>query len=160
MLVSAARRRPPSFQGPGPHRGTLAPGCLGPANFVAMVGEAHTLKRVQTPDCWRPGPSPGPQEMGRHPKVTFSMGLSSWQPLPLPSVQSWPRWGPGPLLQAAPLLSAPCTVLAEFGSSLWPAESTAGRAGCWRIKCSEGLGAQGTRKCAVSVRSKGTIACS
>lgn len=83
--------------GPGPNPSSdlalqemLASGCLGPANYAAMVREAHTLKRTKTPDCWRPEPSMGQQKMGYHPKVTFSVGLPSWQQSPLSSVQSWP----------------------------------------------------------------------
>lgn len=98
--------------GPGPNPssdlalgGMLASGCLGLANYAAMVGEAHTLKRTKTPDGWRPEPSMGQQKMGYHPKVTFSVGLSSWQQFPLPSVQSRPLWRLSPLPVAAPLYS-------------------------------------------------------
>lgn len=47
----------------------------------------------------------GQQKMGYHPKVTFSVALSSWQQLPLPSVQSRPPGGPSPLPVAATLHS-------------------------------------------------------
>ena len=123
--------------------------------WAAVVGEAHTLERTQAPDPWRPGPSTGQEEKGYHPKVTFAAGLSSWQPLPWPSVQSWPPQGLGPPSEAAlphrPLLHC----LAEFGSSVCSAKATAVQAGAVRIKCSEGLGTQETRKCVVLVRSKG-----
>lgn len=146
---------PNPSRGTWPHRGTLAPECLGPANYAAMVGETHTLKRTQTPDCSRPGPSTGQQEMGYHPKVTFSMGLSSWQPLPLPSVQSQPPWGLGPVGGSPSAL-----FWLSLGALCGQQKPLLCRTGAMRIKCSEGLGAQGTRKCVVLVRSKGTIACS
>lgn len=81
----------------------------------------------------------GQQEMGYHP----TLGLSSWQPLPLPSVSSWP-WGAGP--------SAPPLVL--FWQNL-RAKASDAQAGCHGNEVLRGLGAQGTSKCVVEYVQKG-----
>lgn len=144
VLVSTARTRPQDFQGPGPTGRTWASGCLG----WGCAGSPHPRK------------NPGSRlQKEYHPKVTFAVGLSSWQSLPLPSVQNQPLWGGWALLPGAALPYCP-RPLAEFGSSVWSAKATAVQAGAVRIKCSEGPGVQETRKCVVSVCSKGTIACS
>ncbi|CAI9177709.1 unnamed protein product [Rangifer tarandus platyrhynchus] len=127
--------------------------------WAVVVGEAHTLERTQAPDPWRPGPPTGQEGMGYHPKLPFAAGLSSWQPLH-PTICTEPASGAGPPPEAAFLHHPLLYCLAEFGTSLASARTTAVQAGAVRIKCSEGLGAQETRKCVVVVHSKGTIACS
>lgn len=151
----------PALPGTCPHSGTLAPGCPGPANYAAMVGEAHTLKRTQSPGCQRPGPSTGQQEMGYHPKVTFSVGLSSWQPLPCHLCRTGHHGG-WALCLRQPLCTPPLSVLfwQNLGALCGQQKPLMSRLAAVRIKCSEGLGAQGRRKCVVLVCSKGTIACS
>lgn len=63
--------------------------------WAAVVGEAHTLERTQAPDPRRPGRSTGQEGKGYHPKLTFPVGLSSWQPLH-PTVCTEPARGAGP----------------------------------------------------------------
>lgn len=90
----AASTRPQLFQGPGPTVGRWSQDA-GSCQICCRGGGSPNPKRAGAPGCRRPGPSTGQQEMGYHPTVTFPVGLSSWQPLPLPSVPSWPR-GAGP----------------------------------------------------------------
>lgn len=142
------------FQGPGPMGGPWSQSA-----WAAAVGEAHTLERTQAPDPWRPGRSTGQEGKGYHPKLTFPVGLSSWQPLH-PTICTELASGGWAPLEAALLHHPLRYCLAELGSSLGSARPTAVQAGAVRIKCSEGLGAQETRKCVVVVHSKGTIACS
>lgn len=113
---SGCQHRAQLFQGPGP---TVGP----------WSQDAGTCQI-----CRRGGGSPNPKRAGAFPGPTGG-GLSphrdlpSWQPLPLPSVPSWPR-GLGPLHPS-------CVVLAEPGSPLGSAKASDAQAGCRGSECSE-----------------------
>lgn len=104
----------------------------------------------------------GPTGDGLSPQSDLLSGLVQLAAIALPSVQNWPPWGLGPLPEAAPLHPPPLSVLfwQNLGALCGQQKPLMSRLAAVRIKCSEGLGAQGRRKCVVLVCSKGTIACS
>lgn len=142
------------LQGPGSTGGPWSQSA-----WAAVVGEAHTLERTQAPDPWRPGPPTGQEGWAITPNCPLQWACPAGRHHTPPCVQSRPA-GLGLPAEAAFLHHPFLYCLAEFGSSLASARTTAVQAGAVRIKCSEGLGAQETRKCVVVVHSKGTIACS
>lgn len=100
----AASTGPQLCQGPGPIVGPWSQDA-GTCQIRCRGGGSPNPKRSGTPGFRRPGPPTGQQEMGYHPTATFPVGLSGWQPLPLPFVPGWP-WRAGPSVLFWPDLGA------------------------------------------------------
>lgn len=126
-LVCCQHRAPP-LPRTWLHGGTLVQGAG--TRQVCCRGGGSPYPQNRDPRLPEARPSTGQQEVGYHPKVTFPVGLSSWQPLPLPSALSWP-WGAGPSARPS------CVVVAELESSLGQQKPLRPRLAAVGMRCSE-----------------------
>lgn len=153
-VLSAARTRPQPFQGPGPTGGRWLHNAWGLPTMLQWWGNPHPKKNPDS-RLLEARAFHGPTGDGLSSQSDLFNGL----------------------IQLAAVAPAICAKPATVGAGLGGGSPSAlfwlnlgalcgqqkpllCRPGAVRSKCSEGPGAQGTRKCVVSVRSKGTIACS